>query len=278
MKKRPSWWLDFLRIAWPLTTLSAKMTRWPVVGKFFAVLVRPIFTGNNFHVTHIPVNLDVRGAGSTYLPERVLEELIRRSAHRITINRCTCRESKQCRHYPIEDACLHLGEGTSYLDPHLATPRTVESALAHMRRMIGMGLIPMIGRVRMDDFFYGTPNTGRSLTVCFCCPCCCTIFESTRYFPDDVKGSLVRLKGLRVLIDNSACTRCGLCVNECFTRALDLGDGGVTWNETLCKGCGHCATVCSQKAITIAVDNVDDAVNEIMGRLNTRINIGPDAK
>ncbi len=277
MKKRPSWWLDFLRIMWPLTTLSAKMTQWPVVGKFFAVLVRPIFTGKNFHVTHIPVNLDVKGAGSTYLPERVLEDLIKRSAHRVTINRCTCRELKQCKHYPIEDACLHLGEGTKYLDPHLATPRTVESALAHMRKMIGMGLIPMIGRVRMDDFFYGTPNTGRSLTVCFCCPCCCTIFESTRYFPDDVKGSLVRLKGLRVLIDNDACTRCGLCVKECFTRALDLGDGGVSWNDSLCKGCGHCATLCPQKAITIAVDDVDDAVNEIMGRLNERVNIGPDA-
>ncbi len=278
MKKRPSWWLDFLRIIWPFTTLSARMTRWPVVGRFFAVLVRPLFTGKNFHVTHIPVNLSVEGGGSTHVPERVLEELIRRSAHRITINRCTCRESEQCRHYPVEDACLHLGEGTSYLDPHIATPRSVEGAIAHMRRMIGMGLIPMIGRVRMDDFFYGTPNTGRSLTVCFCCPCCCTIFKSTRYFPDEVKGSLVRLKGLEVVIDRSACTRCGICVNECFTRALSLGDEGITWDEGLCKGCGHCVTVCPEKAITISVRDVEEAIRDIMGRINERVNIGADKK
>jgi ferredoxin len=276
MNKRPTWWLDFLRMVWPFTTISAKMTRWPVVGPFFAVLVRPLFTGRNFHVSHIPLNLNIKGGGSTHIPERVLEELIRRSAHRITINRCTCRESEHCRHYPVEDACMHLGEGTSYLDPHIATPRSVEGAIAHMRKMIGLGLIPMIGRVRMDDFFYGTPNTGRSLTVCFCCPCCCTIFKSTRYFPDDVKDSLVRLKGLRVAIDNSACTRCGICVDECFTRALSPGDNGIAWDESLCKGCGHCATVCPEKIIAISVDNVEEAIEDIMGRINERVNIGPD--
>lgn len=278
MKKRPSWWFEFLRIVWPLTTVSARMTQWPVIGRLLTLLVRPLFVGKNFHVTHIPINLNLKGGGSTHIPERVLEELIRRSAHRITINRCHCRDSEKCKHYPIEDACLHLGEGTSYLDPHIATPRSVEGAIAHMRKMIGMGLIPMIGRVRMDDIFYGTPNTGRSLTVCFCCPCCCTIFKSTRYFPDEVKGSLVRLKGLQVTIDQSACTRCGICVNECFTRALSLGDDGVYWDEGLCKGCGHCATACPEKIITITVSDVEEAIKDIMGRINERVNIGADKK
>ncbi|HOT44522.1 MAG TPA: 4Fe-4S binding protein [Spirochaetota bacterium] len=276
MNKRPTWWFSFLRITWPITTLSARMTRWPVIGRIVASLARPLVTGKNFHVTHIPVNLNVKGAGSTHIPERVLEELIRRSAHRITINRCHCRDSEHCKHYPIEDACLHLGEGTSHLDPHIATPRSVEGAIAHMRKMIGLGLIPMIGRVRLDDFFYGTPNTGRSLTICFCCPCCCTIFKSTRYFPDDVKDSLVRLKGLRASINNEGCTRCGICVDECFTRALSLGDNGVVWDESLCKGCGHCATVCPEKVIAITVDNVEEAIQDIMGRINERVNIGAE--
>ena len=273
MRKRPLWWLDFLRIVWPLTYLSAKMTRWPVVGRFFAVLVRPVFTGKNFHVSYIPINKDIKGAGSTIIPEKVLEELVRRSAHRVIIKRCTCRELKKCKHYPYEDACLHLGEGTSYLDPHLATPRTVDEALDHVKKMIGLGLIPMIGRVRMDDFFYGTPNTGRSLTVCFCCTCCCTVFNSTRYFPDDVKQSLARLKGLRVSIDKSRCTKCGVCVKECFTEALTIGEEGIAWNETLCKGCGRCATVCPEKVISLEVDDVDAAVDDIMGRIKERINI-----
>ena len=182
MNLRPSWWLDFLRVVWPLTYLSAKMTRWPVVGRAFAIIMRPLFTGRNFNVTHLPVNRDIGRAGSTLLPERILEELIRRSSHRVVINRCTCRESEQCAHYPIEEACMHLGEGTLALPPHIATRRTVDEALAHMRKMVGLGLVPMIGRVRMDDFFYGAPNNGRSLTICFCCPCCCTIFKSARYF------------------------------------------------------------------------------------------------
>jgi ferredoxin len=139
--------------------------------------------------------------------------------------------------------------------------------------MVGMGLIPMIGRIRMDDFFYGTPNTGRSLTICFCCPCCCTIFKSARYFPGDVKDSLVRLSGLRVTTDNGACTLCGTCVSECFTGGRTIRDGVIVHDDSLCKGCGHCSTVCPQKAVTVEIDNIDEAVSEIMGRIKERMNI-----
>jgi Pyruvate/2-oxoacid:ferredoxin oxidoreductase delta subunit len=273
MNLRPSWWLDFLRVVWPLNNLSAKMTQWPVIGKLLTIMVRPIFTGKNFNITHLPVNRDIRGAGSVFLPERVLEELIRRSSHRIIINRCTCRESEKCQHYPVMEACLQLGEGTLAIPPHIATRRTVDEALAHMRKMVGMGLIPMLGRVRMDDFFYGTPNTGRSLTICFCCPCCCTIFKSVRYFPGAVKDSLVPLRGLRIITDNSTCTRCGTCVKECFTGARMIRDGMLVHDDSLCKGCGRCATVCQQKAVSIEVADMDEAVSEIMGRIKERMNI-----
>ncbi|MBN2079636.1 MAG: 4Fe-4S binding protein [Spirochaetes bacterium] len=273
MKKRPSWWLNFLRAVWPLTYLSAKMTGWPVVGPLFYRMVRPLFTGKNFNVTHIPVNRELRGSGSTYLPNRILDELIRRSSHRVTINRCTCRESEGCTRYPVENACLHLGEGTSHLDPHIATPRSVEEALEHAHRMVGLGLIPMLGRVRMDDLFYGTPNTGRSLTICFCCPCCCTIFKSARFFPGEVRESLVRLRGLRVVVDPSLCTGCGTCAGACFTRAITIADGIASHDDSLCKGCGLCATVCPEGAVSIMVDDVDEAVTDLTGRLRGRINI-----
>jgi len=274
MYKRPTWWLDFLRVVWPMTTISAKMTQWPVVGRVFAWIVRPIFTGKNFHVSYIPINKDIKGAGSTFIPEKVLEELIRRSSHRVTINRCTCRESEKCKHFPVVDACLQMGEGTRHLDPHIATPRSIDEALAHVRKMLSLGLTPMIGRVRVDDFFYGTPNTGRSLTVCFCCHCCCAIFKSTRYFPAEVKDSLVRLRGVRVVVDETACTMCGICADECFMRAHSHSDGVHAFDETLCKGCGRCAVVCPEHAITIEVDNVDEAVEDILGRVRERIDIG----
>jgi UDP-glucose 4-epimerase len=273
MSHRPKWWLDFLRIIWPLTTISAKMTQWPVFGPVLAFLVKPIFTGKNFHVSYVPINATVDGTVSSVIPEKLLEELIRRSAHRVTINRCTCRESEKCEHFPVEDACLHLGEGTMNIDRHLATPRTVDEAIAHTRKMIGMGLVPMIGRVRMDDFFYGEPNTGKMLTICYCCSCCCTIMKSMRYFPNDVKKSLVLLKGLRVVVDNEACTRCGVCVAECFAGALAMGDGGIAWNESLCKGCGRCVTVCPVKAVSIVVDDMDRAIDDMKGRIRERVDI-----
>ena len=273
MSKRPSWWLDFLRIAWPLNYLSARATRIPVIGRLLTLLFRPLFTGKNFNVSYIPINRGIRGSGSSCIPEKVLEELIRRSSHRVTINRCTCRESGRCGAYPVENACLHLGEDTRHIVPALATPRSVDEAVSHMRRMIGLGLIPMVGRVRMDNYFYGIPNTGRSLTVCFCCRCCCTIFKSSFFFPAEVQASLVRLKGLRVAVDHNRCSRCGTCIDECFMKAISLMDGSIVHDDTRCKGCGRCATVCPEHAAELEIEDMDAAIGDIVGRIEERINI-----
>lgn len=253
--------------------ISAKMTRLPIIGRLFYQVMRPLFTGKNFNITYIPINRDIRGVGSTFLPERVLEELIRRSSYRATINRCTCRETEKCKNHPVENACLHLGEGARYLDRHIATPRTVEEAIGHVRMMIGRGLIPMLGRVRMDDFFYGTPNTGRSLTICFCCPCCCVLFKSVRYIPAEAQDSLVRLKGLRIIVDGSKCLRCGTCVETCFMGALSIQNSRIARDETLCKGCGMCANACPHDAVAMEVDDIEEAVGEIMWRIRQRIHI-----
>lgn len=273
MAKRPSWWLDFLRIYWPLNYLSARATGIPIIGRLLTLLLRPLFTGKNFNVSYIPVNRDIPGSGSSCIPEQVLEELIRRSSHRVTINRCSCRESEKCATYPVENACLHLGEDTRYIVPALATPRSVDEALDHMRGMIGRGLIPLVGRVRMDNFFYGIPNNGRSLTICFCCRCCCTILKSSRYFPAEIQASLVRLKGLRVSTDHKRCTACGLCVNECFMKAIRLSEGLILHDDSLCKGCGRCATVCPEHATIIEIENIDEAIGDLVGRIEERINI-----
>ena len=271
MSRRPAWWLDFLKIIWPITKLSARATQWPVVGKLLSPAVIPFFTGKNFHISYLPVNATISGAQSMVLPTRLIEEITRRSAHRVIIKRCTCRDSESCSTYPVEEACLLLGEGTKSIDARIARHVSVDEALEHLRHMLDLGLIPMMGRVLMDNYFWGVPNRGKLLTICFCCPCCCTIFNSVRFFPAEVKDSFVRVKGLSVTVDPNTCQRCGTCVEACFFQAISLTPHGIVHYDALCKGCGRCAVVCPTKAVAVEVENLDEAVEEIIGRIRRRI-------
>jgi len=274
MSRRPAWWLKFLKVIWPLTYLSARATRLPLVGGIFGFLSRPFFTGPNFNVSHIPVNRTIEGTGSTVLPVEIVAELARRSAHRVIIKRCTCRDSDGCATYPVEQACLLLGEGTREIDPRVADHVSVEEAVAHAGRMIGMGLIPMIGRVRMDDFFWGVANRGKMLTICFCCRCCCTILKSAKYFPGYAANALVKLKGLSLTVDPAKCTRCGACAAECFMQAITIGERCAVHDDSLCKGCGRCATVCPSGAVSIRIGDAAGTVRELTERIRERVDIG----
>lgn len=53
------------------------------------------------------------------------------------------------------------------------------------------------------------------------------------------------------VVDDSICTACGICVDECPTGALDLGDIAVLARPEDCSECGTCADVCPNEAITL---------------------------
>lgn len=274
---RPKWWLTFLARVWPVTNLSARATQLPIVGRYLGALVMPLFTGRNFNITYIPVNEELRGPESVNIPLVVLEELIRKSAHRVRIKRCHCRESKGCTAYPVEHACLHLGQDTIDHKPWIADALSVDEAIAHARHMVGLGLTPMIGRVKMDNILYGIPDRGRLLTVCFCCHCCCTVMASARYFPDKVKDSIVRLKGMKITVDEQVCKDCRTreCLDGCIVKAFSFEDGRVFHDAEKCKGCGWCVSLCPRKAVRAEVEDIGAAVDEVMGRIDSMIDYGP---
>ena len=93
----------------------------------------------------------------------VLEELIRRSSHRVIIKRCTCRDHHKCKNHPIEDACILLGDGAAEIDPGVARHVGVDEAIAHMKRQVNDGLIPLPAVYAWTIFFGGYATAAGSL-------------------------------------------------------------------------------------------------------------------
>jgi UDP-glucose 4-epimerase len=271
MSKRPNWWLTVLARIWPLTWISARATNWPVAGKIVKLFALPLFTKKNLNISYIPINEEMGGPKSTYLPREVASELIRRSAHRVIIERCTCRDAKQCTNYPIDYGCTLLGEGTKEIDPRIAKHVSIDEALSHLQKTLDRGLIPMIGRVKLDNFIWGVRDRGKLLTICHCCRCCCTIFASGKYLPKEAADSLIPLTGITISIDDDACTRCETCVTECFMGALSLDGGKIVRDEASCKACGRCVTICPQGAVSVTISDVQKTADLFMDRIKNII-------
>jgi len=52
------------------------------------------------------------------------------------------------------------------------------------------------------------------------------------------------------VVDETACTYCGLCADVCAYHAIAVGKRNVMVFPELCHGCGACAYLCPHKAIT----------------------------
>ncbi|MCX8123186.1 MAG: 4Fe-4S binding protein [Spirochaetes bacterium] len=266
MSKRPGWWLYILAKIWPITWLSAQATQSKIIGPIIAKTLVPFFSKKNLNITYLPINITI-APQSTPVPLLIVEEIIRRSAHRAIIKRCTCRDAKGCSQHPIEYGCLLMGQGAQEIDPRIASHVSVEEAIDHLHKCVAEGLIPMVGRVKIDNLIWGVKDTGRLLTMCFCCRCCCTILNSGKYLPQEAASSIVRLKGVELRVDLDSCTGCGTCVDECFMDAIRIVDGKAFHNDAICKGCGRCAQVCPQQATTITVADIDAAIEEMSARI-----------
>jgi UDP-glucose 4-epimerase len=235
--------IEFVQRAWYLSKL-------PFAGK-----LHPWTRPDRNDLRWLPINEELQAGEDTPVPLDLLLKFIGEASHRVVFDLCPCRYGEQCEDYPVDIGCLLMGESALESPASISHEASVEEATALALRAVEAGLVPVVGKARVDNFIFGIRDRARLLTVCFCCECCCFL-NCTRHVPlETLEPMFPRLSGISIEVTD-ACKGCGKCAEHCYIRAIEVTDkrariGGY------CRACGRCANICPSDAIEIRIDDPD---------------------
>ncbi len=248
----------FLRNRIPLTDpRKNNMTYLPVGGS----------SGNGKRT--IPIHATLGEPVNQILPRMVLDELIDQSSFHLLMDACICRTAFTCKHFTADIGCLFMGETAKKIPPGLGRPVTKAMAHQHVDRAVDLGLVPMTGKVNVDNLGFLTPDTGELLSVCFCCHCCCMM----GYYKHDtrhMKKLFKPMEGLRIAVSD-ACVGCGSCMGTCLFDNIQIQNGKAVHGDH-CVGCGRCQVNCTNQAVSLSIHN-PDCIREVKTRIESFVKI-----
>ena len=227
--------------------------------------------GTNGGARQVEVNQQLDPAPDQVLPPQIVHDFIDQADYHVVMDTCGCRLAGACKHFTHEVGCLFMGETASKL-PHGVSRRvTPEQAHAHVDRAVSIGLVPMIGKVRVDNFIFLTPDKGKLLSVCFCCHCCC-MMGSLKHLPaEHLDEVMVPLEGVSVEVTDD-CMGCGTCLETCIFDAIRVENGKAVHNAQ-CRACGRCVTYCPQDAVKITIREPERFREEAERRIEAYVDI-----
>jgi len=236
----------------------AKLTRYPI---FRWIVNKMIFDKSNLtyltkdNVVEITLNKQIEPVESIVVPSKVVEYFIERSSYRFIMDFCLCRESMQCKDYPIELGCIFMGESAKKIPKELGRPATKEEALEHVKRCREVGLVHVIGRDRLDETWLGVGSKLPLVTICNCCNCCC-LWKMLPYLDDKLSSKVRRMPGVRIRV-NENCNGCGACTKDvCFIDGIKIKDGVAVIGDD-CLACGRCVEICPNNALELIIEDKD---------------------
>jgi UDP-glucose 4-epimerase len=203
----------------------------------------------------LPINADIKMPDNTPMPLALLDRLIEEASHRVIFDTCGCRKAYECKDYPVEIGCLLLGD--SSLDALGSSSReaSVEEARELVRRAVDAGVVPYVGKARVDNLLFGVKERHRLLTVCFCCECCCITRFLTALPTKYLDPAFPRLEGVSIKVTDR-CRGCGKCAEHCYLGVITIEDERAVIGER-CRACGRCSLVCPNDAIDIRIEDPD---------------------
>ena len=259
---KPLWFVSILEKTFPNIKFIAKLTNFPILGKIFDKLM---FDGD--HIIYllqdkvIKVDKKIGEYNEYVLPSQVLEYFIKKANYHWIMNFCICRESMQCKDYPINLGCLFLGEAAQGINPQLGRRVTKEEALDHIKKCQEAGLVHMIGRNLLDKQWLGVKPGNKLMSICNCCPCCC-LWRVTPILAPKIRSKINKMPGVEVRVTEK-CVGCGTCTKGiCFVDAIHMVNDRAFINED-CRGCGRCIDVCPQNAIELSINDKEYIMKSI---------------
>jgi len=248
----------------PYRFLLAKLTHIPMVRW---IITKMIFDKNNLtyltkdSVVEVQLNKDIGSVDNIAVPSKIVEYFIEQSSYRFIMDFCICRESMQCKNYPIHLGCLFMGEAAKKIPDKLGHAVSKKEALAHVKKCRKAGLVHLIGRDKLDETWLGVGSSIPLVTVCNCCECCC-LWRMRPYLNDNLSSTIKRMPGVDIKV-NDNCTGCGICTdNVCFINGIKLKDGKAVISSD-CVVCGRCADACPHNAIDVLINDTDFITNTI---------------
>ncbi len=205
--------------------------------------------------TYLPVNKSLETPVNNAMPVQIIHDFIDRASVHLIMNQCGCRMLNNCVNHTHDIGCLFMGETAHKLPHGVSHYVTKEEAHAHVDKAVLDGLVPMSGKVRIDNFIYLTPDQNKLLSVCFCCPCCC-ILTSYKHVPGKYLDGIIQpMEGVKVEVTD-LCIGCATCMETCPFDAIRIVDGKA-FHTSVCRSCGRCEANCPQNAVTIKLNNKD---------------------
>jgi ferredoxin len=167
--------------------------------------------------------------------------------------------------------CLFLGKGSQRISTKLGRTVSAKEAMEHVEKCHEEGLVPIIGRNKIDSVWLNTGPKEELLSICHCCQCCC-LWKMTPQLPEDMGSSFSSMEGIQITFNEEICNGCGLCAKDtCFLNVITLLDGKAKRNEEECRICGRCAEICPRNAVMIKM--TDDAVKRSLERVKPLVDV-----
>jgi electron transport complex protein RnfB len=179
-----------------------------------------------------------RGTAKTewVLPYDDVKELLM-NAKTFRVRDCICRVQKGI----LGEACdAPVHNCLSFYDialPETTYDLTKEQALAVLDEAEKAALVHTVSNVAKGVNYF-----------CNCCGCCCGILRSVTEF--GIQES-VAAANYYVVVDEDACTACGICEGRCQVGAITIPEAVSVVDRSRCIGCGLCVTGCPEDAIAL---------------------------
>ena len=220
----------------------------------------------------IPINQSLGTYENQVIPYAVFKHFIDRTSNIVILNKCGCRVSNNCQNHDHSIGCLNMGEDTKNLpiDEDRKHVATKEEALELVEKAIDDGLIPLIGRAMDEAVGAGIKDTGKFMSACFCCPCCCIDIPILNHATSKLRF-IKKIEGLNVVVDEYACTGCEDCIAACVWKGNEMIDGKAHISDR-CIACGRCVKACPNDAISITFNDSSD-IEALIEELNAHVKV-----